>query len=485
MLVVVDAQLAGDYQTYQTACTALAARLDISDSSNILTSFVAAGTNLTFPSRDPSCGSPFQVVSSDMCTVTLDVATSDRSSTGMEVWLPFNWTGRFLSTGNGGLSGCIQYPDMDYTTSLGFATTGSNNGHSGTGGAAFLNNIEVVKDFAWRSLLTSAQVGKNVTREFFGRPHHKSYYNGCSTGGRQGWKMAQDFPEVFDGIVAGAPAIDWNMLVSWSGMFYPIFANAGPDGVPPLLLWPVIDAEILKQCDGIDGAIDGIIEEPSLCHFQADALLCSATKRSSCLTPKQVETVRAIFSPLVGENGTILFPALQYSPQFILAIAILYSQGQLSLEDDWYKYAVFNDPTFNATFLSPQDIAFASNLNPGDVNTFSGDLSAFKARGAKILHYHGQMDFGIPSANSNRYYELVAHTMGLPPSSLDEFYRLFRVSGMEHCGGGPGAIFIGLTGNNDPTLAVDYKRAHCRYPYRNVFGGKGNVKDPASWNCIL
>ncbi|KAF7347232.1 Carboxylic ester hydrolase [Mycena venus] len=489
---------------FQQACAALASRLAIPNATIASTIFVAARTNLTFPTVDPTCGTPFQVVSSDVCRVVLTLATSNRSSTLMEAWLPSNWTGRFLSTGNGGIGGCIQYIDLDYASSLGFTTTGSDNGHSGQNGTLFLNNIEVVKDFAWRSLLTSAVVGKQITNDFYGKPHTKSYYLGCSTGGRQGWKMAQDFHDVFDGI---------------AGMFFSLIKNAGP-AYPPASLWPVIDAELLKQCDGIDGAVDGIIEDPSRCNFRPETLVCSAGNGSSCLTAKQAATVRAVFAPLLATNGSVLYPGLEYGPGLVASIFNTYSPQQFLFTDNWYRFAVFNDPEFNTSVLTPAEIDFAWDLNPGGINTWSGDLSKFKARGAKILHYHGQQDQLISSSNSNRYYDLVLQTMGLSHSSLDEFYRFFRISGMGHCGGGQGATFIGnvegsvasldprenvltamvrwveegiapetITGtafvNQTQALGVDFKRAHCRYPFRNVFTRKGSVKDPASWTCIV
>ncbi|KAG7108822.1 feruloyl esterase B-1 like protein [Verticillium longisporum] len=139
----------------------------------------------------------------------------------METWLPLNWSGRFLSTGNGGLGGCIQYEDIQYAASLGFATVGTNNGHDGGDGSTF-TQLEVVEDYAYRALHTGVVLGKQVSRTFYGRPHTKSYYLGCSTGGRQGFKEAQSFPDDFDGIVAGAPAFSFNSLTSWSSFFYPL-----------------------------------------------------------------------------------------------------------------------------------------------------------------------------------------------------------------------------------------------------------------------
>ncbi|THU92545.1 tannase-domain-containing protein [Dendrothele bispora CBS 962.96] len=131
------------------------------------------------------------------------VATSEWSAISLEAWFLRNWTGRFLSTENGGLSGCIQYEDLAYTAALGFATVGANNGHNGTSGAPFLDNLDVFEDFSFRYMHTGVVVGKNPTKTFYGSPYTKSYYLGCSTGGRQGLKSVQDFPEDFDGVVAG------------------------------------------------------------------------------------------------------------------------------------------------------------------------------------------------------------------------------------------------------------------------------------------
>ncbi|KAF7298014.1 Carboxylic ester hydrolase [Mycena chlorophos] len=517
-IVAASVQLLQVTAQFQQTCDALASKLSIPNATIANTSFVAAGTTLSFPGVDPTCGTPPQLVSADICRVVLTVATSNRSRTMMEAWLPSNWTGRFLATGNGGIGGCIQYTDMDYGTSLGFATTGSDNGHPGQNGTLFLNNIDVVDDFAFRALTTSAQVGKQITRDFYGKTQTKSYYLGCSTGGRQGWKMAQDFPDEFDGIVAGSPAIAWTGLTSWSGMFFPLIKEAGPN-FPPPALWPVVDAGILAQCDDLDGAVDGIIEDPALCNFNPDALICANGQNSSCLTKAQADTVRAVFAPLFAKE-TFIYPGYEFGPGLLGQIFELFGgPAQFLFTDNWFRFAVFNDPALNTTILTPDEILFAQNLNPGGINTFSGDLSAFKDRGSKILHYHGQQDQLISSLNSNRYYETVSQTMKMAPAALDEFYRFFRISGMQHCGGGPGATFIGnvesavasldpnqnvLTAmvrwveqgvapdtilgtafvNQTKALGVDFQRAHCRFPFRNVFTGHGSFKDPANWKCV-
>ena len=158
-----------------------------------------------------------QIINADVCRVTMLVNTSDISSMTLEAWLPANWTGRFLSGGNGGLSGCIQYVDLSYGSSSGFATVSGNNGHNGTSAIPFYEHPEVLEGYAHRAVYTGGFIGKQVTEEFYKDSVSKSYIMGCSGGGRQGFKMAQSFPEVFDGIVAAAPAINFINMISWSG----------------------------------------------------------------------------------------------------------------------------------------------------------------------------------------------------------------------------------------------------------------------------
>jgi feruloyl esterase len=136
---------------FPTACLAFEPLKYISNAAVNSHEFITAGTILQFPGTDPSCGISNQTVSVDMCRVALNISTSDRSGIIFESWLPRNWTGRFLATGNGGIDGCIKYDDINYGNKNGFSAVGSNNGHNGTGGSAFLHNPEVLKDYVFRS----------------------------------------------------------------------------------------------------------------------------------------------------------------------------------------------------------------------------------------------------------------------------------------------------------------------------------------------
>jgi len=173
---------------------------------------------------------------------------------------------------------------------------------------------------------TGAVVGKQITKAFFGKPNFNSFYLGCSTGGREGWKAAQDFPEDFDGIVAGAPAFDFNHLNAFSNHFFGILGtNTSATFVSPAL-WAVIHAEVLKQCDGIDGAVDGIIEDPELCYFRPEALICGANQTANCLTGVQAAAVRRVYEPYYGQDGQLLYPRMQPGGELVSA-GLLYNGG--------------------------------------------------------------------------------------------------------------------------------------------------------------
>ncbi|TAQ85040.1 hypothetical protein B7494_g6636 [Chlorociboria aeruginascens] len=415
-------------------CEQLPSSLSIPNATVNFAQFVSAGTNLSL-SQDynlSSCGYVSQVVQNELCRVALEVQTSGRSGITLEVWLPSNWTGRFLSTGNGGLGGCIQYPDLAYAASLGFATVGANDGHNGTSGA--------IEAFTQELLL-----GKRSQ----------------STGGRQGFKAVQSYPNDFDGVVVGAPALGFTDLTSWSAQFYTILGDPGDATFVPSPLWSVIHTEILNQCDGIDGVVDGIIEDPQLCQFRPEALQCSSgtSNSSTCLTGTQVHAVRDVFSDYYGLDGRMIFPRMQPGSELI-AQFILYTSGQLQLSTDWFRYVVFNDSTWDPKTYDRLDAKVAHDQNPFNIQTWNGDLSDFKAVGGKFL---------ITSDHSPIYYNHVSRTMNLPSSDLDDFYHFFRVSGTGHCGGGdgfsnqylclkydltyPGAHMIGQAG--DETTSLD------------------------------
>ena len=364
---------------------------------------------------------------------------------------------------------------------------------------------------------TAVVVGKQMTELFYNRTYTKSYYMSCSTGGRQGFKAVQEFPEDFDGVVAGAPAFAFTNLTSWSGNFFKI---TGPPGSPtfvPRSMWAAIHEDILQNCDKLDGAEDGILEETSLCRYDPAGLACKNldSKSSICLTEAQVNTVKQVYSPFLQKDGSLIYPRMPPGTGF----SPLFDGAPFSITKEWYRNVVFGNKEWDPANLSLADIEFATKLNPNNIETWKGDLNEFKNQGKKVIHYHGLADPLISAENSARYYEHVRTTMNLNYSEMDSFYRYFRISGMGHCGNGDGAWAFGqnakavavtsaegniltaiirwveqdvppdmMTGtkwvNDDPSKGILFRRRHCKYPKRNKFSGKGAHTDPMGWECI-
>ncbi|KAM0437875.1 hypothetical protein ACHAPT_002240 [Fusarium lateritium] len=499
--------------SYANSCAGLGEKLQLPNATIHFAELVKAGTNLTFPDPPPTCPTRSQVVKTDICRLSFNVSTSTNSSVRFETWLPLEWSGRFLGVGNGGLGGCVRYDDLNYGSSHGFATIGTNNGHEGNQGQPFYKHPGTVEDYAYRAVHLEAVLGKKIVQTFYGTQHKKSYYLGCSTGGRQGFKEAQEFPEDFDGIVAGAPAFDMLGLFYWTG--YLALAVGKPESPSYLGVaeWTAVYNDILEQCDELDGVKDGIIEDPNLCQYRPEALICGKDKNSNCLTGAQAAAVRAVLSPAYGPEGQLLYPRLQPGSNITDRLVSDQPFGYLL---DWMRYVVKDDPSWDPWTFNVNDWVPLSEQDHYGVATWNGNLTRVRDRGAKILHFHGLEDPLISSDNSARYYDHVSRTMELTSKELDNFYRYFRISGMAHCRGGTGASMIG---NNLDTLGayepesnvlaaiVDWvekgkapdsvlgakyaspgskdvvvSRKHCRYPRRNVYVS-GDPASPKSWQC--
>ena len=213
----------------------------------------------------------------------------------------------------------------------------------------------------------------------------------------------------------------------------------------------LIHSEILKQCDGIDGVLDGIIEDPTLCAFRPETLLCSSnatttTAATDCLTDMQVQMVRKVFSPFYGEDGQLIYPAMQPGSE-ILAVQKLYAGKPFSYSEDWFRYVVYSDPDWDPSTFTVSSAAAAEALNPSNIRTWPSSLAPFRATGGKIISYHGQQDNQITSFNTNRFYEHLLRGMTISSDDMDGFFRFFRISGMFHCNSGPGAWVLGQGGN--------------------------------------
>ncbi len=177
--------------------------------------------------------------------------------------------------------------------------------------------------------------GKQLTKLFYSRDYDKSYFLGCSLGGRQGIDSADKFPDDFDGIVAGSPALDFNNLISWRARFFTITGSKSVNSsnfVTPSIWISLIHEEVLRQCDGLDGVIDGIVEDPTRCNFCPETLLCTNGTSRNCLTSIQVDMVREIFSPFYDTHGNLIYPAMQPGSE-VLAVQKLYAGKPFSYSE--------------------------------------------------------------------------------------------------------------------------------------------------------
>jgi feruloyl esterase len=410
----------------------------------------------------------------------------------------------------------IRYTDLVYGTSYGFASFGTNNGHNGTSGGAVYRQPDILEDYAWRSVYTGAVIGKSITKQFFGSDCGKSFYLGCSTGGRQGWKAVQKNPELFDGVISGAPVIDLWGHVAFFGYVRQVLGFN--ESSVTLQQWTAISQEVLKQCDGLDGANDGILEDPTACVLDWTPLLCSSTSNSTCLTADQAIAVTKLFNP-VTYNGTLLYPGQNHGSELRMIFRWLYSPLVLNWIPETFRNFVYEDLSWDPESFTLADVVYGLQKDKFDLNTFNGDISAFRDRGGKILHWHGVADGLIGSRTSDLYYETVRSTLNASVAELDEFYRYFRASGVDHCGGGPGAWVMGQGAgaktsdnpddnlllrivqwveegdapefvrgtkfvNDTAALGVQFTRKHCKYPKVNKYAGVGEGVDEAGWQCV-
>lgn len=276
-----------------------------------------------------------------------------------------------------------------------------------------MNHPEVINDFAYRSIHVEAIIGKQIVQAYYNREPSKSYYLGCSTGGRQAYQTATLYPEDFDGIIGGSPGVDWNNLVG-SGILFGKYVDAPYENVSKGFitgdLWPIVSQEILSQCDHLDGLVDGIIAEPDDCFFDPEPLLCSNGSIDKCLTRVQVDALHKIYSPILGSDGKLLSarfdPGAEADDQWQIVLGGTFF-GPASVSDgipisisctnpyllqDWFTYSVYNDSSYSFDNFTVSNVEFADKLDVGNIATWSGDLSAFKERGGKFLTFHGRSD---------------------------------------------------------------------------------------------
>ena len=424
--------------------------------------------------------------------------------------LPNDWNGRFLMMGGGGLNGNLAQP-LGATASgdspalaRGFAVVSTDGGHKGGGGfdSGFLGDQQASLDFAFNAVPTVAAAAKQVVSAYYGRPISRSYFTGCSTGGREGMEAAERYPFLFDGIVTGAPAMRTdrsNLGLKWAAVAFNRIAPKDAAGkIIPGGAFSAADQRLvvdgfLKACDELDGAKDGRVFNVGACRFDPAVLACKGAKADGCLSADQVAAIKTAFAGPATASGRQVYSAHPYDtgmaatapiPGFLLnSTAGPVSSGapptSMDLEAD--------EASENANAL--QQLTDTYNWT---------NLSSFYGHGGKQLFFHGMSDPWFSAFDTLDYYQRLAKDNG-GPDKLAQSSRLFLVPGMGHCAGGPATLdrfdllsalvewveqgkapdAVVATGTDFPGRS----RPLCAWPLHAQYKGQGDEQSAASFEC--
>lgn len=429
------------------------------------------------------------------CRVMMILKPSSDSLIEAAMFLPAdNWNGKLQVVGNGGWAGSVSYPAMAAALREGYATASNDTGHRandmGGGGMFALGHPEKVTDFAYRAMHETVVKAKLIAAAFYGKGPKYSYYNGCSTGGRQGLIEATRFPEDFDAISAGAPA-NPHVHLHASGVerSMELMKNNAP------LTQAKVDAlhkAVMGQCDGLDGVKDGIISHMDKCHFDFASLLCKGIDGPACLTQPELKTVNIVYGDVKTQKGEVVWTGypLGTEPGSLRSVPIapggtfdvIRILGHQDANYDWHNFDL------------DKELILADKAG---IDVLTYDLSAFKKHGGKLLLYHGLADSTIPPGHTVLYYNEVLKTMG---KNQDDWMKLYLEPGMGHCSGGPGADQFNKMGvierwreagqapdtiiaSHVTGTSVDMTRPLCAYPKVPAYSGVGSTNDAASFSC--
>lgn len=507
-----------------SACERLV-HLKISDASVTLAQTTPAGTYSgpaeVFTGRDLTA---LYKSLPTFCRVEVTAKPTSDSDIKIALWLPIsNWNGRFQGFGNGGFAGAIDYGQVGAALKLSYAAAATDAGHVGSPGQAAwaLGHPEKVIDFGYRGIHEMTRISKIIIQSFYGDPVKHSYFAGCSDGGREALMEAQRYPEDYDGILAGDPAINWTPLISLAVYNTQVLTVDPASYIPPAKL-PAITAAVNATCDEIDGVKDGILNDPRQCHFDPATIECKAGEDSAkCLTAPQVTALKKIYAGLPDSFGHIIFPGYLPGAEDVPGGWDLWITGPAPkksaiyfLGNNFYAYFIHGQADWDyKTFTVEKDEKLAESTLGSQLDASDPDLRAFETRGGKLVMYHGWNDPAIPALNSVNYFESVRAKFG--QKATDSFLRLYMVPGMLHCIGGPGpdvfgqtGIFTGMDSGNNMRLSlqqwtesrvapgaiiaskhdrtdwhVTMTRPLCPYPQAAKYKGAGDTNNAANFVC--
>lgn len=470
-----------------------------------------------------------------VCAVTVRV-TSGKSKYRFGLFLPTaaNWNTKFLAVGGYSQAGGINWPDMGQGPHYGMATLSSDLGHNSTGADLNWATPDTLLDWGYRALNGSVFLAKALTEAYYQKSITYSYWSGCSTGGRQGLKEIQISPESFDGALIGSAAWYTNHLFPW---ITKIATYNLPTSDPKHIDVPqftLLAQTMQSQCDAQDGLTDNIVSSPDTCKVDLTAIQCGDPRANAtnCLTAPQIQTAENIYADYTTSSGKFVHNGFSLSSEDQWSTFLSFGAPE-DFDVRYERFWLYDDPSWNWTQYSDSVVDDSERIDPGRATADDYDISAFKKRGGKVLMYHGLADGVVPTKSSGLYYNRTMAAMGT--SSLQDFFRLFYVPGMQHCwftppdvqapyafggagqatqllaqaGFGQGWSTPGFLGDAkydalvalmnwvekgtavDSVVATTWnsngavarQRPLCPWPKRAVYKGTGNQNNAASWNC--
>jgi feruloyl esterase len=439
------------------------------------------------------------------CRVAAEIRPTPDSRIRFEVWMPPSaWNGKFMGVGNGGWSGEIWYPFMGAALRDNYATASTDTGHQGSfKDASFaLGHPEKLVDSAYRAVHEMTVKAKAIIAAYYGEAPKFSYWQGCSSGGKQGLKEAQRFPSDYDGIIAGAPA-NSSVHLSASGVWIWQANHSGGVEVFSEEKLRFLHKAALDACDSRDGVIDGVIDNPQSCRFDPEMVRCRGAETTSCLTGPEVEAAKKIYAgPTNPRTGKQIFPGLE--PGSELGWLMMGGGTDAPIVASHFRYLVFKDASWTAGKLNfDSDIALADKLDDGLLSATDPNLKEFFAHGGKLILYHGWTDPLIAPRNTIDYYKSVLRSN---EAGAESSVRLFMAPGMDHCAGGAGPSHFNMTTaltdwvehGKAPEMILaahlpdgppaahgpDRTRPLCAYPRIAQYKGTGSTDEANSFACM-
>lgn len=458
------------------------------------------------------------------CRVTGVIKPTSDSEIKFEVWMPnAGWNGKFHGIGNGGFAGSLSYSGLAGALARGYASATTDTGHSGGDASWALGHPEKIIDYGHRAIHEMTEKAKLIINAFYGDNPKYSYFSSCSNGGRQALMEAQRYPNDYNGIIAGAPANYFTHILTGFGFNMQAMLQDPASYIPAGKL-KAIEAAALAACDGRDGVTDGVLDDPTQCRFDPSVLLCKGAESDDCLTEKQIIALKKIYAGPRNSRGEQIIPGFvpggETGPggwtNWITGTsptkAAQYFFSTQALINMIYSNAAWDFKTFDLERDGKlADEKLASALNATDPN-----LKPFKARGGKLILYHGWSDAALPPVNTINYFQNVNAKLGKQEAGA--FMRLFMVPGMQHCSGGPGPNSFGAMvtreqsdAQHDLTIALERwvetgvapeqiiatkrqsadakspavrTRPLCAYPQVAQYKGSGSTDDAANFACV-